>query len=305
MEIKKYLPSKKFVRLIGSFLIVGIVFVIVFVVFFSQKSIFKHTNKPGQLGADRLSVLKLSQVDTDGDGVQDWQEALWGTDKNNPATFNGVSDLKYIDNKKKELGISQDPKNEQNLTETEKFAREFFSTYIAMKDSGQLDNTTINNFSSTLGKKIADPTILDQYSDTDIIPDTSNEGAGDPQKYYFEIKKLFDQYRSSGIGEELSIVNNSLMANSKTSDGSQKRLLDIANAYKSFAQKMMGVPVPKNLIQDHLAVANSSNNSGISVENMAKVSTDPIMGLSGLSQYQKYSNDFVNSAGALETKALE
>ena len=54
-------------------------------------------------------------------------------------------------------------------------------------------------------------------------------------------------------------------------------------------------------MQYHLHIANSSNNTGISVSNMAKITSDPVVGLSGLSQYQKYSDDLVKAVTDLET----
>jgi len=302
--MKKYLPSKKFIYLSLSFLVVGAILFVVFNVLFSKKSIFT-SKKEGHLGVDRLSVLKLAQEDTDKDGVADWEEALWQTDKNNPATFDGISDAKYIENKKKELNIDQ-TKDEDGLTETERFAREFFSAYVAMKASGEVDADTINNFSSALGQKIAYPSIIDQYSEKDIKIDESNEGQGDSKKYYTEMKKLFDEYRSSGMGEELGLVNSGLITAATTGgEDLYNQLINISEKYKEFAKKVIQIKTPQSLAISHLKLANSSNNTGISVEDMALVARDPIVGLSGLSQYQKYSNDFIETAMDLESKALE
>ena len=302
--MKKYLPSKKFIYLIVSFIVVGIILFVVFNVLFSKKSIFS-SKKEGNIGVDRLSVLKLIQTDSDGDGIADWEETLWGTDKNNPSSFDGISDSKYIENKKKELNIDT-TKDENRLTETEKFAREFFSAYMAMKASGQVDATTINNFSNALGQKIANPAIIDQYSEKSIAIDSTNNGAGDPKKYYAQVKALFDNYRSSGMGDELSMINNGLVTEAQNGGGDlSKKLTDISASYKDFASKLIKIPVPKSLIDDHLKVANNANNTGISVGEMSKVSADPIVGLSGLSQYQKYNNEFITSATDLETKALQ
>ena len=101
------------------------------------------------LKVENPTLPDLIQRDTDGDGVPDWEEALWGTDKNKKITFNDTPDATYIENKKKELKIEGNViADATKLTETEKFAREFFTSYSAMKSSGQIDQNTINDFSS-------------------------------------------------------------------------------------------------------------------------------------------------------------
>jgi len=306
-NMQKYLPSKKFIRLTLSFIVVGVILFIASNFIFSKKLSFFSSKKENanSLATSNLSMLNLVQADTDSDGVADWEEALWGTDKNNKATFDGITDLKYIEAKKKELNVDQ-KKDSGELTETEKFAREFFTAYMAMKSSGGVDNTTINNFSSALGEKMANPNIIDQYSEKDVKIDKTNNGEGDLEKYYLDIQELFDKYRSSDIGDELNIISSGLMADTKTNkEEMPKKLADISNYYQELASKMMDLSVPKSLTSFHLKTANSANNTGISVKNMITIQSDPIVGLSGLSQYKKYSEEFINSATELETKILE
>ena len=306
--MKKYLPSKKFIKIGISFLVVGIILFFILNFVFSKKSIFTSlsNNTAGKIGVDRLAILKMTQQDSDGDGVADWEEALWGTDKKNPATFQGISDKKYIEDKRKELnGGKNAGLGNENLTETEKFARQFFSTYVAMKTSGQTDDATINNFSSYLGENIASPILPDQYTETNLTIDSSNGGAGDSKKYFSSLKKLFVNYRDSGIGEELSVVDTVLASEENLDEDSVKKLLAIANLYKDFTQKASKIPVPKSLVTYTLKMLNDGANTGISVENMTKISADPIVGLGGVTQYQKYNSEFVNSSQELETKALD
>lgn len=259
------------------------------------------------LKVENQTLTELIQNDTDGDGIPDWEEALWGTDKNKKITFNDTSDITYINNKKKELKIEQSV-NQTKLTETEKFAREFFASYSAMKSSGQVDNNTINSFSNALGQKIVNPNLIDRYSQTDLKINNKNDSAT-KQKYYATVKILLKSYQSLGIGDELDIVNKELAANSATGLTSNTdqyaKLSVIANAYQDFAKKIITeLEVPQTLVPYHLQIANSANNTGISVLNMAKVISDPIVGLSGLSQYRKYSDDLVKAVADLESFLL-
>ncbi|PJC49613.1 hypothetical protein CO033_00560 [Candidatus Nomurabacteria bacterium CG_4_9_14_0_2_um_filter_32_10] len=261
----------------------------------------KKSNTP--LKVENQTITELIQNDTDGDGIADWEEALWGTDKNKKITFSDMPDATYIENKKKELKI-EGSVNEKNLTETDKFARKFFTSYSAMKSSGQVDNEAINNFSSALGQKIVNPNLIDKYNETDIKINSIDDNSS-KLKYYENIKKLFKSYQSVGIGNELYIVSQGLASSSSSDTSQYAKLSTIATAYQDFAKKVIETRVPKSLTDYHLRIANSANNTGISVANLGKITNDPIIGLSGLSQYQKYSDDLIKTVADLEAFLLK
>jgi len=271
----------------------------------SKKNHFISSNS-GQLQTGNLTVGDLVQKDSDGDGVVDWEEALWGTDPNNKTTFNGESDADYIKGKREELRIANGGSSESydntNLSETDKFAQEFFASFSAMKQNGEIDSTTINNVSAALGQKMVDPTLIDGYTTKDLKI-SEKDGVDQQKAYYSTIKNLFDKYSIEGIGDEVEIAS-SLANATITPENKLKytgQLNQIADAYQEYSQKITNTQVPQSLASYSLAIANSANNTGIAVRNMVKVVDDPIIGLSGLSQYQKYSEDLISSVGNLET----
>ncbi|MES2416348.1 MAG: hypothetical protein V4504_01475 [Patescibacteria group bacterium] len=291
----KYLPSKKFSVLIGTCLGLVLVF---FVISYASKVHTYNAKKEAELKTGKLTVNELLQKDTDGDSVADWEEALWGTDKNKKASFNDTPDATYIKNKKADLNIKEP--TDQELTETDKFARGFLAAFTALKDAGTVDSQTINNFGSALGQKIATPSLIDQYSMKDLKIDTSGD-ATKKNKYYKAVSDLFETYKNDGIGNELDIVSNSLTQASSGTSVKPDELILISQAYKDFASKMLLLSVPEDLAQYHLKIINSSNNTGISVEKLTKIATDPVIGLAGLSEYQKYSEELISAAAELET----
>lgn len=299
-KYQRYLPSKKFAYIAGAIFVLG--FVIFLIFFMSSGGENFSLNKNGSpLQVENKNFADLVQKDSDGDGVPDWEEALWGTDKNNPATF-GMPDSEYIANKKKELKIESSV-NETKLTETEKFARDFFASYSLMKSSGGADKNAINDFSNALGQKAVNPNLPDKYGEADAKT-INSEDLASKQAYYNSVRNLFKNYQSAGLGEELSIISGQLK-NSQGGDlaadsSKNEKLISIANAYEEFAKKLMGIGVPKSLLDYHLRIANNSNNTGISVANMAKMANDPLVGLAGLSQYQKYSDGLIKSVSDLE-----
>jgi hypothetical protein len=299
MQIEKYLPSKKFLYLLGSFAILALVFFIIFKLFSNKNSFFTSKTEP-KLQTEKMTVNQLIQKDSDDDGIFDWEEALWGTDPKNKSTFEGILDADYIRNKRGELKTETDIATNEKLTETDKFAREFFASYTAMKASGQVDDNTIKDFSTALAQKISDPSIVNQYSEKDIKI-TKNDEPTDKEDYYVTAGGLFEKYKTEGIGDELDIASTMAGVGSTTDNQNQDKLIKVAGAYKEFAKKLLLIPVPKSLEEYHLRIINSANKTGISVLNMSKMITDPIVGISGTSQYDKYSNELITAVNDLET----
>ncbi|MEK7588535.1 MAG: hypothetical protein AAB438_01820 [Patescibacteria group bacterium] len=300
-KYEKYLPSRKFTRIIFLTFIILVVLITLFF-FLSKKESFNIKDNQANLKTEDQTVLELIQNDTDGDTIPDWEEALWGTNKYKKSTFDGIEDNLYIENKKKDLDIEQE-RGDKTLTETDKFARQFFSAYAALKTSGEIDDQTINSFSNALGQNMTNPNIQNRYTEKDIKVSALEDTEDARIDYYITLKKLFETYSAKGLGDELDIVNNDLTVYSSTNKntGQNQELLIIAQAYKDFAEKVIKVSVPESLAVHHLKIANSANNTGISVENMTKIINDPLVGLSGLSQYEKYSDDLVTAVEELET----
>ena len=60
---------------------------------------FFNKKDESKLSTQKLTINQLLQKDSDGDGVMDWEEGLWGTDPNNTKTFEGIPDAEYIKTK--------------------------------------------------------------------------------------------------------------------------------------------------------------------------------------------------------------
>jgi hypothetical protein len=300
-KYKKYLPSKKFTYVILSFIGISILFFIVSTLFFGKTSFLSKKNG-NELAAQKVNMNQLLQKDSDGDGLMDWEEGLWGTDPHNTKTFNDTPDAEYVKSKREALqtpgGSGLDT---SSLTETDKFAQQFFASLAALKQSGQFDKNTIQNMSSALGEAIANPTLIDAYSEQDIKTNLSDTSTTQ-ESYYLKIGSLFENYKNKGVGDELDIVGSMAVSGTNAKDPAlENKLTIIANAYQEYSQKVLAISVPESLSSYHLRIVNSSNNTGIAVRNMIKISGDPIVGLSGVAQYKKYSDELVKAVGDLET----
>ncbi|MFN4181284.1 MAG: hypothetical protein ACK4FA_01120 [Candidatus Paceibacteria bacterium] len=289
---KAYLPSKNFTIFVGGGLLLVLI-VLGVTSLFQNKEKFSQKN---QVAPDGTTLSDLLQSDTDLDGIFDWEEALWGTDKNKKATFDDVPDAVYIKERKDALASNGDV---SELNETEQFAREFFASYVALKSAGE-DPESINTFSRALGEKIGDPNLIDVYGAGDVkVVVASNKE--DVANYYTNIQDIFEKYRNTGMGDEIDIVNSGLLG---YTEGRTKvdysKLNSIGKAYQSFAGELMKLKVPTQYVNTHVEIANSAHNTGASVISMVNIIDDPIIGLTGITQYQKYSADFMENAQNLE-----
>lgn len=300
-NIKKYLPSRKFNIILGGFLFLAIV-IVAFSYFLGSKQSFLTNEKSSPLSSiEGKTINEIINTDSDLDSVYDWEETLWGTDKNKQATFDNIPDSTYIAKKKKELNIEQEQDNKK-LTETEIFARNFFTAYTALKATGEVSSEEINEFSASLGEKISDDNLPDKYSANDIkIAKTDDSKSR--IAYYNELKIQFEKYETQGgLGEEINIISTNIAEYQNTKiEKDYLELTKIGNAYIEFAKSTINISVPESLKTYHLKIANSSHNTGVSLADMSKAVVDPIIGIGGLSKYQRYSKEFIDTVELLET----
>jgi hypothetical protein len=185
-----------------------------------------------------------------------------------------------------------------NLSETDKFSREFFATITALKQSGNLDESAVSNISNVLGDKLKNSELPENYSLLDI--NKTYEITTDIQKkYYNSMKDLFNKYTALGLGSEFDAVDTS------TGETDVEQLNKIGDAYQGFSNEAKSLSIPTNLTQIGLSIINNAYNTGSAVKNLAQMTTDPIVGLIGLSQYQKYSEEFIKSSEELRTYLLD
>jgi hypothetical protein len=162
------------------------------------------------------------------------------------------------------------------------------------------DPETIKKFGKAVGEKIGDPNLVNVFAEGDVKVIAAAD-TNDIKKYYTEIKTVFDKYRETGMGDEIDIVNSGVLnAKDNTTLANSGKLTSIGKVYKDFANEMMQIKVPREYISAHVKMANSAYNTGVSVLAMVNIIDDPIVGLGGVTQYQKYSEEFVKAAEDLE-----
>jgi hypothetical protein len=256
----------------------------------------------GQGISANISLNNLVQKDSDGDGIFDWEESLWGTDPYNKSTNEGVEDKDFVEKKKKEMAANNEDENgisnEENLNETEKFSREFFATVTALKQSGNLNEGSVSNIANVVGEKMSNSNLPNKYRITDLKK-TYDVTAKNQEDFYNTVGDIYEKYRDQGLGTELDNMDTS------TGESDDPELARISQVYLDFSKEVADLPVPSNLTQNALDILNGAYNTGLAIKNLAQMIDNPLVGLIGLTQYQKWSEQFINSSEDLETYLVD
>jgi len=280
----KYLPSKQFVIRLAIIIIIALV---AWGIYFAYKLIFKKETVHF-MGPTQVVVKDLIQKDSNDNGIADWEEGLWGLDP----TKNGPENKDFILAKRAELAKDNPTKDTSNapLTENDILSREFFATVLALQQNGTLNSDSMDSIAQNIGQKVVPEDIPNRYTIEMINP------TGTAVEYITAFKKLVDKYADKDIGNELVFI----------SQGSENRdpqalaaASSVAASYRAFGEELIKIPTPKSIVLTNLSLANNYEKVAISIEGLVKVSTDPIIAMRSLINYNKYSDALVSDVNKL------
>lgn len=238
--------------------------------------------------------------DADGDGLRDWEEALWGTDaKNSDTDGDGAQDGEEIRNDRNPLiagpddilvragtqaGSSLTEKlgvSDNNLTDI--LSRETFAGIMALKQGGTLDQKSVQDIS---GQVFTQSVVIDlppRYTLAQITVIDANDKSH-IKTYAETLKAISEKYLAKMGQNELAIVAAALNNNDKKE---LEKLTPLIAEYNAMIKELRATPVPKNGAALHLSLINAYANIVTSFENMSAIIDDPVRGLIGLGQYDK------------------
>ncbi|MFH1402071.1 MAG: hypothetical protein ABIG87_00410 [Patescibacteria group bacterium] len=309
--MSKTLQNKKLLVFLGIFA-VFLLAIVFFVKYKKSKIIYTPRNIDTQI-AEKISQ-QLTQQDADNDGLKDWEEILWKTDPNNPDTDgDGTNDNDEILAKRNPLvagpndlmkdnsfedaqdGVFQ---SDNTLTQTDIFAREFFTGYVALKQNNQLGSKKQDEFLEALvDKNIGqnlEATAKEIYllDDLKIICDTCGDKYQGVQIYATELRELTETIPN--LAYEPLVLKNALEKNdAKILDEMDENL----SAYAQIIKWFLELSVPSDLAQMQLNAINALNDMINDTQNMKKVFNDPITAIVGAQKYivdtEKYTKAFI------------
>ncbi len=240
-----------------------------------------------------------ANIDTDGDGLLDWEEAMWGTDFKNPDTDgDGTSDGA-------EVALGRDPLTKgpndyinylsvkstttpptltsmSNLTETEKMMRSILA--LAVKDNGSnqdLPATVAKSIVSSINEKST--AIPATFSSNNIKIVTETEAS--LREYGNALGSIFKKYDSQELEQnKLSIA---LVNSLKTRDNAVFDVITtLVKQRESQIASILKLKTPSEVVILQINLLNSLSGIIISMQNCGYMITDPARGLIGMKQYQ-------------------
>lgn len=287
-RIKKFLPSKKIgMLLICCILVVALAGLSKGGKVFVQK-VFNSENKSRNLEIS-LTYGDLIERDTDGDGVKDWEESLWGTDKNNPDTDgDGEGDEEEIATLRAEKNGGA-PTSLSDLNETDQFAREFFATTIALSESGNLSNASISSLAENYASGAISwkqETIFTSDNLKTVAVSTASKTT-----YETDITKILNTYNIGSID-----YINQLPAYIEDRDAESLAVLQqTAEIYSGAVTSLLEISVPTDATPAHLTLINSLENHYEIIDSIIKIDSNPIRSLAGISYFTKSMESITNA----------
>lgn len=259
-------------------------------------------------------ILKAyAAKDTDGDGLPDWKESLYGTDPKNPHSF----DPQKTDGEAVALGLVQ-PKFKSTVSTstplgdadfqvdapdkgsiTEQFAKYFFESYMnsgaAQGGNSAAQDAVLKDAMSKFSAQVA-TNIRSMYTSASVrtSPDATLHS------YAAAVTPIFLANSSDDVADPGTLIDAFISGES----GTKARITTLALTYKNIALGLSKVSVPPDVAETHLSLLRSYDLLAQATTLIEKYDSDPLLTVGALSVY-KPASDTINSAlGTISTKIL-
>lgn len=270
-------PSKQFLK--RGAIAIGILAIILVV----QTTWFRHifTKKSSSPIVASTTVGDLVTKDTNGNGIADWEERLWGLDPTVLYT-NGVSNESIIAGKKKSLGVANTT-SDANLDDTDRLARELFTLTAALGQSDEVDSATLRTIAAKLGSSVDIRAVSNQYSLKDL--QTVQTTIASLTKYRTSMQAVIKKYDVNT--PDIEVLATALQNEDYSG---LPQLTQSAVIYQRLAKELTAVPTPIGLATNHLSIINGFSGIATSFTYMRELDDNSLKALVGVAVYKNYAN---------------
>jgi hypothetical protein len=249
---------------------------------------YKYSNEEAVSASLIQTSNTTNNIDSDSDGLKDWEEDIRGTDKNNPDTDgDNLNDGAEVSSNHDPLKkgpkdlvstSTQVSKSEaENLTDTEKFSRSFFSRYLQLKQSGLSSDGQSQQ--ELVNELLYETTVSNTYIPIDFYKQSQLNAVSDSDVsigYYantFAIiyKKYENEYLKNPFPEtmdsEADIIKFSLASK------------NASNLYAMMEKEMLNVSTPMSLLELHTDFLNNLYSARQIMVKLSLIEKDPVKSL--------------------------
>ena len=260
--------------------------------------------RSAQASAESDLLKAIASKDTDGDGLPDWEESLYGADANKIDTFNlGMPDgqavakglvvpkavANYEVNTVPNTSGAVDPSLPPPPTEgtlTSAFAQTLYAVYRTTREAKGSDLSDVEIQIVTQEALKTFSASIKPSSDFKTAQDLSVSGSGADalRTYAVAVDAIFAKNANATIKSEIFYLQDVVNENKEESLSS---IVSIAKSYRESAIGIAQLTVPKELADQHLRLINALMRLGELTTNFAQVRVDPLATMLALEQYPK------------------
>jgi len=259
----------------------------------------KEASSVGITTQETPERVVVTEKDTDGDGLKDWEEALYGTNPNLTDTDgDGISDSeeKLADEERTleeqqqlladitSLADSEDPEF-KSLPYTDQVSRSLLTQYLALKQSGTpITGSALFSLIQNIPEYQAPPLTVPVYTENDIFISQSSDTTA-LRTYGNNLGSLLVVPDGENPESELLVLLTFIQTREQgvLGDG----LADVIQRYTNVLNGMKNISVPKTLSQKHLTLMNALAKVRSDLELFKNLDEDPFLALSAVQNYNK------------------
>lgn len=281
------------------------------------------TNRTANAESSDALLKAYATKDTDGDGLPDWEEALYGTDPNKAISNSfGIPDGQAAREGKLTPNAlaSQLPSADQGtstapLTDadfggtpapapgsiTDEFSKEFLREYVQASNGQPMDQATqqqlVTNLLATFTQKAA-ASFTSSYSAVSIHTDSSVSVSA----YSAQVESIIIANDVSPEGSQPLTLMGALIE--KGDESARTKLTTLAASYGKISQQLLAAHVPPSLAAQHLALVQGFDELHKTTAASASFEKDPLGTMGAISAFQPASNEIVNAFKGIATVIL-
>jgi len=276
--LKEMLPSKSFFITIGSAILIIVLVLVIMAAVQRKKENIKpvistEVNRLLTTEEAARNIQILEQLDTDGDGLYDWEEALWGTDPMKAdSDDDGIMDAEEVKEVKEEYDLDENTTPLEELTQIDLLSRDLYSTVAILGEQGQLEESQ-DKIAESFEEVIVNAFNYNLFSVNDLNLGPQNQEVID--EYSQNIRRIVN----SNMTEENDFI---FVANNANKTVKTPESLAVIEKYTNYLEDMMGLVVPVEWQEPHLDVVNGIVALTSAFEAILYSDQDPLLGASAV-----------------------
>ena len=248
---------------------------------------------------------KIAQKDSDGDGLYDWEEQLWGTDPfkvdtNGDGVLDG-DEVRARIQQNKDSGTPVIPQQDASpKTSTAKFSQDFFKRYIELRADGEL---TPAEAQQVLTRGLSDVSFTLPQPPKTTLTVVAGADSAILSNYFNTLGNIIVKNTPSDLG-----VGEARLLQEALQNKEEKPLVavgHIADGYTNFTKDFATMTVPETLLPAHMEILEASNELASIIRAFSNAFTDPINALAAIPAYKTSSQKLLKGFQRLTETAQE